>query len=782
MGGIGPHRTVTGVPAYLVMFVLGVCTVHLLSDLPHLLFAVALLPLLIASFYLSILRLVAAFLLGFFYVAGWAQLSLWQQLPVALEGEDILITGKILTIVQEQPLRAQFDFSVEHAQYNGESIKLPKRVRLSWYQQRPELNGGDRWQWMVRLKRPHGMLNHGGFDFERHLFAQGIRARGYVRPKQFKPIKLNEKTRISLVSLRQTLFNHLNQNIAESPVKGILVALAMGERQLIEPPQWQLLNRSGTSHLVAISGLHIGVIATLFYFLTQSIWRRSGRAMHLLATPQAAALVAILASLGYALLAGFSVPTQRAFIMVLAFMWAPLFKHSMAVSHRFLLALIFVLLWDPLAPLMAGFWLSFFAVGWLLFSFQNYLIGRPIGWQFIKVQWVATLGLLPLLSFMFQGFSIVSPLVNIIAVPFVSVLILPLVLLATLLTPVSDALAKMIFDGIEILLEPAWQLLQQAVMLPFSYTHIPAPSLLTLLLAMIAVWLILAPFLCSMRILGLWLLLPLFFKATERPNTGEFWFELLDVGQGLSAIIRTNNHTLVYDAGAHRQGGFDSGEQILLPLLRQYQVTHLDRLIISHGDNDHAGGALALLRTYPELELFTAAEEKFQPFQPVACLSGQQWEWDGVKFDMLHPSSTSGSGNNSSCVLRIENQAGSLLLPGDIESNVERRLLMLRPEALRADILVAPHHGSRTSSISAFVEAVKPDWVLFAVGYRNRYGFPKPEVLSRYRQVGAMPLNTADTGQISFQFNRDGIKGPFYYRKNNRKFWHHSTQDIVIHK
>ncbi len=777
MGRVISQRVVLGTPAYMALFALGVCALHLLSELPHLMLSLALLPLLIASFYLPIFRPITAFLLGCFYAAGWAQLILWQQLPLALEGEDILITGRITTIVRAEPLRAQFDFKVLQARHNGDPIRLPKQVRLSWYQPDAALNGGDRWQWVVRLKRPHGMLNQGGFDFERHLFAQRIRAQGYVRTNQFEPLKLTEHQNISLVSLRQSLFNKLNQNISESPVKGIMVALAMGERQLIEPHQWRLLSTSGTSHLVAISGLHIGVIATLFYFLTQRVWRTSDRAMQLLATPQAAAIGAIVASLGYALLAGFSVPTQRALIMVVAFMWAPLLRHSMAVSHRFLLALVFVLLWDPLAPLTAGFWLSFFAVAWILFSFQNHLTPRALWWQLIQVQWVASLGLLPLLSFLFQGFSIVSPLVNLIAVPFISMLILPAVLLATLSMQVSVSLATMCFDYIEILLIPAWQWLQQAVMLPFSYTLIPAPGLPILLLAIVGVLLWLSPLLGSMRIMGLVLLLPLFFQSTERPNSSEFWFELLDVGQGLSAVVRTKHHTLVYDTGPRRQGGFDSGARILLPLLRSYHVTQLDRLIISHGDNDHAGGALAILRAYPEVELLTAAKETFQHGHVFSCIRGQQWEWDGVKFAMLHPRSDPGRGNNSSCVLRIENQAGSLLLPGDIESKVEQRLLNVSAPDLRADVLVAPHHGSGTSSISAFVEAVEPDWVLFATGYRNRYGFPKPEVQSRYQQVGAVPLNTAKTGQISFRFNREGIEGPRYYRDTHRKYWHDVTRN-----
>ncbi|MDD2724195.1 MAG: DNA internalization-related competence protein ComEC/Rec2 [Methylovulum sp.] len=704
------------------------------------------------------------FCLGILWATLFANLHLNDRLPASLAGIDTEITGTIADLPEITDKLVRFDLAV-----NDPPAQIPAKIRLSWQNFDHTLKAGQQWAFTVKLKQPHGTLNPGGFDYERWLFTEGIGATGFVRPYP-KPMLLAQASNLSISYWRQAI----NDRLSALPIKpdhiALLKALTIGFGNELTPAQWDIFRQTGTTHLVVISGSHIALIASLVYWLVLKLW--AGTGVLRWSPPRVAAAVALAAGIAYAGLAGFSVPTQRAVVMLAVLMLAIIWQRPVRPFHTLALALFAVLVYDPLAVLLPGFWLSYFAVAVIVYAVSGRL-GKLDFWrEMFHINWHTSLGLSPLLLLFFQQVSVCAPLANAFAVPMISILLVPLALCATLLLFVYQPLADVLMALLDTLLHYLMLVLSWFAQLPLATINHPQPSWLALVLALIGLALLLAPRGMPARYLGLVMLLPLLFPDSKKLQDGELKMTLLDVGQGLATVVQTANHSLVYDTGAKFSPQSDSGQQIVLPFLHQQGVTHLDRLIISHGDNDHIGGAASVLREIPTDNVLTSVPKQLADFAPIACVAGQSWDWDGVRFTVLSPSTTPFvSDNNNSCVVKVASAYGSVLLTGDIEAEAEIWLLKTYREQLRADVLIAAHHGSKTSSTYSFLQTVLPNAVLIPAGFHNPFGHPHPKILQRYREMGIQWLNTADSGAITLLYQKDG-RILENLRHSEARYWH----------
>jgi competence protein ComEC len=714
---------------------------------------------------------VAGFAVAGFLWVWWqvAQITAIQ-LPAELEGRDVLVEGRVQGLPERlEDGRLRLHFLIEHFSTDDRWQPLPLAARLSWYRRAADIQAGERWQLLVRLKQPHGFANPGGFDYERWLFAHAVRATGYIRDSE-----LNRRTAIaehySLSRLRQWLSAHLQGLQIAQPMRALLRGLGVGDRSGMSADQWRVLQQTGTSHLLAISGLHVGLVAGLVFFIARKAWSVLGRPLRWPA-PRVAALCSMFAALVYALLAGFQVPAQRALIMVCVWMLAILWQGRPQPWRVWSLALWVVLVLDPLSVLSAGFWLSFAAVALILLLTAG-RCGRHSRWQrLLSVQLGLVFGLTPLLWAWFQQVSLSAPIANLIAIPWVGLLVVPMVLAGLLCLLLPVPLGNWLLSLSADLLSILWWLLEQLAALPATLWQSPAVSGVWMLLLALGVVGVLLPRPLALAPLSLLLMLAVVRLEPERPDSGDLWLSLLDVGQGLAVVVETRHHVLVYDAGPAFPSGFSSGEAVVAPFLVWRGYRHIDRLVISHADNDHIGGARALFQRLDVLATQSGEPGAIDWSRSSWCRSGHRWSWDGVGFEYLAPFARE-EGNNGSCVQRVEAADGRVaLLPGDIERRVELQLLGQRYRQLAADILVAPHHGSRTSSSVEFVEAVQPDYVLFPVGYRNRFGFPAAEVVQRYRAVGARTLDSADSGAIQLRVEAGRPLQAVAYRQRRKRYW-----------
>ncbi len=707
---------------------------------------------------------------GFLWAWCDAAQTLSYTLPASLEGKDVWLRGRIVSLPERTGRITRFVFEGQAMERHGEGLPPPPKVRLSWYGEAPPLVAGDRWRLQVRLKRPRGFSNPGGFDYEGWLYRQGIRATGYVRADPGNA-RLGKAT-VSLNRIRQDAERRIEAALQDHPSAGLVKALALGVRRDIRPAQWRVLNRTGTSHLLAISGLHVGLVAGMIFFLVRFLWRRSAIALRYWPAPKAAALTAVAAAGLYAALAGFSIPTQRAWILVAVVMVAQLRQRSLAAGNALALALLGVLLWDPQSVLSAGFWLSFAAVAAILFGMGN-RPGAPRRWRrWGRVQWLVAVGLVPLTLLYFQRAALVAPVANLIAVPWTSVIVVPLTLAGSLLS-VLPGVGEPLLALAAQALQAMWWCLEAFAALPQGVWHAPQPSPGSLAAGVCGAAWLLAPRGVPARWIGAVWLLPIAVWPGPAPTHGEAWFTLLDVGQGLAAVVRTKERVVVYDAGPRFSPSFDTGRAVVVPYLRSAGVHRVDLLIATHGDTDHIGGVASVLANVPVEKVLSGAAKPIGHPVVQPCREGQSWEWDGVRFRMLHPRRSDRSEpNNRSCVLRVSSGAGSVLLTGDIEKDVERRLVREQARWLKATVLVAPHHGSRTSSSAAFLDAVMPRYALFPVGYRNRFGFPRPAIVARYRRRDVKLYDTANHGAITFSLPADGhVDPPRRHRIAAQRYW-----------
>jgi competence protein ComEC len=721
---------------------------------------------------------------GFHWAAAIGYWKLGSVLDEQWEGRDVVIEGVIAEMPQSHARGARMRFDVERALTPGAGV--PSRIALNWYEDDTQpgfiagsLRPGQRWRLTARLRRPHGNYNPHGFDLERWLLERGMRASGYVRGTEPQML-LDEsvsRPRYLVERIRESVRTRLLAALEGRPYGGVVVALAVGDQQAIPREQWTLFTRTGVNHLMSISGLHITMVASLAFALVAAAWRRSGSLSGRVPAISVATAAGLVAAIGYAALAGFAVPAQRTVFMlavVAVALWSG-WRWPVATVLGFALGLVALL--DPMSVSAPGFWLSFGAVAAIALASAG-RIGHA-GWiaAWARSQWAVTVALVPLLLALFQQVSVVSPLANAVAIPLVSLVVAPLALLAIAI-PV-DAVAQLAHAMMALCIG----FLQWLALAPGAAWQQHAPQAWAVAAALFGAGWLLLPRGFPGRWVGASAMLPLFLVHPAVPADGEAWVTVLDVGQGLAVVARTRNHTLLFDAGPGYAGGGDAGERIVVPFLRGEGVRSLDVLMVSHDDLDHTGGALSVLAAMPVARTLSSLPEShpLNASSPVArrCVAGEHWEWDRVEFEVLHPESDSYNGpllkdNDRSCVLRIATGNGAVLIAADIESASERALLARARAKLGADIVVAPHHGSRTSSGRPFVESIAPRLVVFPVGYRNRFGHPHPVVAARYRATGARLLRTDVSGAISFRLGSGEIRTG-QWRLTQPRYWHDSN-------
>jgi len=740
--------------------------VFLVQQMTVLVAPLVLLSLFVLGCFLGIKKywLGALFLFGFIWASGFAHYYFNQVLPLGLQGKELLIEGEVIGLPDVNTRRVRFDFKV-----NASDERLPTKLRLSWYYPKHKISPGQQWRFYVKLKRPHGMLNPGGFDYEKWLYAQRIGATGYIRQTN-KAELLALPTSWFTVSLwRQNYLTLLSQQTISRAGMALIKALTLGDKSAISLQQWSVLSKTGTNHLMAISGLHIGLLAGIVYWLVFKIWLQFPSVHY--SAHQVAAIISLIAAFFYAAIAGFAIPTQRALIMLAVLTVTILLRRNVRVLNVLASAFLLVILINPLSVLSVGFYLSFLAVFYIIYAFSSRL-GRESSWlTSLKIHWVVALGLLPSLLLFFQQVSVISPIANMLAVPVVSFMVVPVSLLAVFLLPFLPDISGVLFACVDTVLFYLWQFLIQLVELPDSSLIFPQPKLWSLLLAFFGVLLLLAPRGIPARYLGIFLLLPLFFPRIEKPKTGEIYFTLLDVGQGLSVVIETTTHHLVFDTGAHFSDKFDMGRNVVLPFLYYRQIRALDKLIVSHADNDHIGGAKAILNQLPTKQVLSSVPNELSDFSAIACQDGQYWQWDGVNFQILSPIKNEFTNeNDNSCVLKVDSPYGSFLLTGDIEWAAEQVLVKKHRLELKSDILVAAHHGSKTSSSLNFLKAVSPRMILIPAGAPNRFGFPHTQVIERYQAIQADYFISSEQGALFAKF-RKGHLSVEGYRQLAGHYW-----------
>jgi competence protein ComEC len=717
----------------------------------------------------------AAFVIGFLWAAGFAQLRLAERLAPGLEGEDLEVVGVVASLPAATQRGLRFEFELE-TRVPG----LPRRALLAWHRGpsaeeasaplEAAVHPGERWLLSVRLRQPHGQLNPQGFDYEAWLTERGIGATGYVRSRGAQRL-LGRRDGLAdrVERAREAVRERFRAILGQTPSAGILAALAVGEQHAIAAEEWRLFARTGVTHLMSISGLHVTLVSGLFAWLVQAFWRRVPRLALALPARKAAAAAAIAAALAYTLLAGFAVPAQRTFYMVTVVALALWSGRVASPARTLALALAVVVALDPWAVLQAGFWLSFGAVALIFYVAAGWTAREPLALQWLRVQWAITAGLAPAALFLFAQVSVVGPLANALAIPLVSAVITPLALAAAALP--ADALLHLA----DWLTQGLLQYLDWCAQLPAAAWQQHAPPLWATLVALAGVAWLLLPRGFPWRACGAALMLPAFALPAPAPAPGEAWITTLDVGQGLAAVVRTANHALLYDTGPAFGAESDSGERIVAPYLRAVGVARLDALVLTHDDADHTGGAWSVLAALDVARVLHSLPPSHAALSLAAaaqrCTRGMAWEWDGVKFEVLHPAPgyAARRGNDESCVLRVAAAGGAMLLTGDIERGAE--LALARAGLARAAVLLVPHHGSRTSSSAEFLAAVQPRHAIAAVGYRSRFGHPHPEVLGRYAAAGLAPLRTDRDGAVTVRL---GAGAPVLQAERARRarYWH----------
>ncbi|MEO5810736.1 MAG: DNA internalization-related competence protein ComEC/Rec2 [Rhodanobacter sp.] len=691
---------------------------------------------------------------------GWA---IWRgtsamdaRLPRTLEGSDFEVVGTLADLPDRRPDAVRFTLNVEQATLAGKPVALHGHVTVSWYGAAPLLTPCSRWHLLLRLKRPRGLLNPGGRDSERSALERGVHARGYVRedPRNRQIVG----GRWCVDRLRAAIASSVARYVSDPHDAALLQALAVGDTRGLQQHDWEVARANGVSHLIAISGFHVGVAAVFGVGVVWLLYQLWPRCALWLPRMQAEAAAALLVAGVYSALAGFGLPTVRTLLMIAVVALARCSRRGSRGGHSLALALWLILLVDPLAVLSAGFWLSFVGVGFLMLCLHARGHGvRAFLRELTTGQWVMTVSLLPLTLWFFGQASLVGAVSNLLAVPFVSFVIVPCALLGTLLLGLYPPLATPVWWLAGQLMHAQWALLEHMALWPGAHWYLPSVHLGALVLAVVgALWLFL-PRGIPLRWLGLLLFLPLLLPPLTLPRAGEFQVWVLDVGQGLSVALRTRRHVLVYDTGARYPSGFDLGDAVVVPALHALGINHLDLLMISHADNDHAGGAAAVAAAFPDAVRYSGEVARMPvPMQP--CVAGQAWQWDGVRFDVLNPppGPVSKKRNDHSCVLLVAGRRGRMLLTGDISSRVEPQVAAAVVPGV-PPVLLVPHHGSKSSSSAAFLTALQPPFAVVSAGWRNRFGHPRPEVLARYANAGVPVLNTAVAGAIPLDFPADGM-------------------------
>ncbi len=685
--------------------------------------------------------------------AGWA-LAAW--LPADLEGREVRVAGRVVDLPRHEDRRTRFEFRVDG---DAPAALRGRRLQLSWYDDfgateagpRTALRPGARWSFQVKLRAPRGLSNPGGVDAGRHALAQRIVATGHVRSPQ---LARQLAPGVGIDAWRDAMAQRIAAAV-RSPSSRFVAALALGDTRALGDRDWEILRAAGLTHLIAISGFHVGLVAGFGAWLATGLWWLAPVLGRRWPRPLAAALAAVLGAAAYAAVAGFALPTVRTLLMIAVVAAARLLRRPLGAWQGLSLALLAILAVDPLAVLQAGFWLSFAGVAWLLWCLPAQGGDGHAIRDFLAAQGVATLGLLPLAAMLFLQASLAGPLANLLAVPWWSLVVVPLSLLGTALDAVHAGAGGWAWRLAAACFDPSWRLFGWMAASPFALHWLPEPRAWALPLALAGAFWLLLPRGLPGRPLALLLWLPLLYPPRELPGHGGMDVHVLDVGQGLSVVVRTRHHVLLYDAGPAVRDGWDAGERAVSPALRALGVARLDRVVVSHADQDHAGG-------WPAVAVaFEVGDSMAPPGAPVdvrrGCQAGERWTWDAVEFAFLHPPAHFPYlRNEASCVLRVTSRYGVVLLPGDIGEVVEQRLLR-QPEQVRADVVVVAHHGSAGSSSAAFVAATRARVAVVAAGHGNRFGHPREEVVRRWQRHGAEVLATPASGAVRLWLDADGL-------------------------
>lgn len=749
-------------------FLLGTLAV---CQLPALAPVGPLLPLLCAGVALLLWRRAVT---GAFLLAGvvWTSLhgaaAVAHGIDPALNGQHWLVSGEISSVPEADAEHASFDFDLIDA---PPPIANLRRVRLGWYEPGVRLAAGEHWRVLVKLRHAHGLRNPGDYDIEGRLFAEGVDATGYVLRCPCNSRLQAATWRTPVLRAREAIAARIAAALPDSPFVGIVQDLAVGLDDRVTPEQWRVFSATGTTHLMAISGFHVAGVALLAMWLVRVSWRAPGFSNYTRSDLEC--IAGLTAALGYALLAGLSVPTQRTLVTIACVLLARMQRRATAVWNLIGLALIAVLALDPLASLAAGFWLSFATVAGILFALEGRIGRRSEIRELLPTQVAATLCLLPLTIALFGTVSPLSPLINLLAIPAFSLVLVPAILLGVALLAVPGGLAAVWFKLIERAIGTAWPAFSALAGAPLAQVHVAARPFWTLALLSFGVLWILVPWPLAVRALGLAFSLPAVFWRPAPLPAGAYDLTVLDVGQGLAVFVATREHGLLFDTGPVARSGRAAAEFSIVPYLEQRGVQRLDRLVLSHSDRDHAGGESAVRAAFKVDRASIGGRDRGRVSDP--CVAGESWSWDGVRFEFLHPplpDVTVRKENDASCVLAVSAPGGDALLTGDIEAAAESELLH-RGLLQRMSIVVIPHHGSRSSSGVEFVARSAPRWAVVSAGYDNRWHFPRPEVIDRWQAAGARVLTTAASGAITFRVETRGIvEPPEEYRERARHFWH----------
>ncbi len=739
-----------------------------------------------------------------FASVGWRSLGYQANtLPADLQGVDLEVTGNVVGLPQRQADGWRFQFQVLQAQRsdNQTAVELPGLLQLGWYandrpehQELPTLRTGQQWHLPLRLKQPHGLVNPGGFDVELWLWEQGIHASGYVRTAVNSPppeLKARASS-FSVAQWRQAARDGIQAQVSEARWAAVVAALLIGDQAGMDRADWALFRATGVAHLMSISGLHITLWAWVARWLIDKLWRYSdvwGKSWCLsIPAVHVAQWGGLLLAWLYAVFSGWGVPSQRTVVMLATV--CVLHHHALRwpLHSQWLLAMVVVVMLDPWALTQAGFWLSFVAVAMLFMgnpqstSPSSMTSTNPTGqgvWRSVarhlvgmcKEQWLISVCLAPLCMVLFQQISLVGLVANLLAIPWVTWVVTPLAFGGLLWSPLWQAsawAAQLLCDLLEPMSQWAW-----------AVWHSAAPPW------WIAAWGFLGAAMCAWpwrwtyRMAGVALLLPSLCWPPDRPPQGTVELLAADIGQGNAVLVRTAKHSLLFDTGPRYGIDSDAGERVWLPLL-QSMNERLDMLILSHQDADHTGGALAIHASQaqaPILSSITSSHWLGQSLAMTRCEAGQSWEWEGVDMDIVHPLASDYdkllSPNARSCVLRIRAQGQTVLLTADIEAFQEQALIERMGKDLQADVLLVPHHGSKTSSTNAFLSAVKPRIAWLQAGYRNRYGHPAPVVMARYAMHGIPVWDSPHCGAMHWR--SDQAHQVLCERDLQRRYWHHRT-------
>ena len=713
-----------------------------------------------------------ALVAGFAFCCWQAHARLVDRLDPVLEGRDLTARGTVTSVPQGTPALLRFRFAPDS------DSSLPTSIELTWYDADFRPRAAERLEVDMRLRRPRGYANPGGADNDARMLRDGVGASGYARSVRSLGRGTGQVIRYPVLVARGEVDQAIRRSLGARPATGIVAGLSVGLQDAISRGQWLQLSRTGTSHLMAISGLHIAMVAAMAAWAGAAAQRWRQRRGATGSRRDAAALAGAVVAGLYSALAGWSVPTQRTMIMILLAAAALRMRRRVGLADGLAACAGAVVLIDPLALLAPGFWLSFGAVAAILYGTSGYLL-RPAALRgYLHVQFAVTLGLVPVLIGSFGKVSLVSAVVNLWAIPLYTLVIVPAVLVATAAALLWPAAGDVLLQVVAWSIDVTWPLIE----VPASWSEssvaiaVPAPlAWAALLLGTVAT---LSPLPRRGRLAGLLLVGA---ACAWRPwplDPGVVRLTVLDVGQGLATIVETRSHVMIFDTGPSYRSGSDAGQLVVVPYLQSRGIRRIDALVASHDDDDHKGGASSVMAAMDVAQ--TIVGPSVRSFGPgarrgsawVRCQAGRRWVWDGVSFEWLHP----GPGpyerdNDSSCVLRVSTGEHRFLLTGDIEAAAEAEVLTtarLGP----VEVVVAPHHGSRTSSSPAFVAATPPRWVVFSVGHRNRWGFPSPAVVARWERVGAHTLRTSASGAVDFVAQPgEPLSHPGQWRIDRRRFW-----------